>query len=704
MARSRFDADVVPAPPYVLETDRLGAEVLRGTEWLLTNGLGGFAMGTASGVRRRKYHGVLNAPAEPPLGRVATIATLDESVLLGAGTPNEELLPLAPRETPTLPDCRSDVMETVGSFEKTEDAAVWTLRFPGGTVRKELRLGWLRNVASVRYTVETDRPVRFVLRPRPLVRDMHAVHESDPADRVRVERREDGFDAWEAGSGWLVRVRARGLSVRAASPDGGDEPADARYDLEAARGQPAVERLHVAAVLEAWADRDRPIDAVVSVALDPEEPDLDLFGEVGAGRGAGASARVAQLDAVMEGAGPRLAPLRPLVSAASDFLVRRTVGGRELLTVLAGYPWFGDWGRDTMISLPGLLLATGRFGDALACLETFAAYESEGMIPNLFDENSRPHYNTVDASLWFLHACRGYGDASGDWEGFGEKLLPACAAVIAAYESGTRFGIRADPADGLITAGDETTQLTWMDAKRDGVVFSPRHGKAVEINALWIHGLRGVAGAVGPSNEALAARCEALAQRAAESFLRVFDDPGTGGLHDCVRPDGSGAERPTGEFRANQIFAASLERSPLDAAGRGRVVAAVRERLLTPRGLRTLAPGEGRYASRFEGDMTSRDGAYHNGTVWPWLIGAYAEAVLRSDDFSASAREEAASALAPLLATLGPNADPAAGASSAGCLGQIAEVYDAEDPRRPEGCVAQAWSVAEVLRVAAMLA
>jgi predicted glycogen debranching enzyme len=297
----------------------------------------------------------------------------------------------------------------------------------------------------------------------------------------------------------------------------------------------------------------------------------------------------------------------------------------------------------------------------------------------------------VDASLWFLHAARAYLDATGDRAGFDGPIRHACHQIIDRYQSGTRYGIRMDD-DALITGGDETTQLTWMDAKRDGIVFTPRHGKAVEINALWHHGLIAIAGAVEETEPERAAGYRALAERVGASFREEFLGGPGGGLRDCLRPDGKGSYEPSAELRPNQIFAVSLEHSPLSMEQRRGVLACVRDHLLTPVGLRTLSADDANYQPRFDTDMISRDRAYHNGTVWPWLIGAYAEAVLRVGGFSDAARREAARSIAGLIDSMG-----------SGCLGQICEVYDADEPRRQEGCMAQAWSVAEVLRVAAMI-
>ena len=325
-----------------------------------------------------------------------------------------------------------------------------------------------------------------------------------------------------------------------------------------------------------------------------------------------------------------------------------------------------------MISLPGLLLCTGRFEEALSVLATFADHVSEGMIPNRFDDyTGEPHYNTVDASLWFIHACHQYRAASGDKRGFAQSLLPACNAIFEGYRAGTRFGIKMDPRDGLVTQGDANTQLTWMDAKCDGVAFTPREGKAVEINALWYNAL------------VLLGQKE-LAHQVAQSFLSVFWVNPFRGLADVVNGD-----RRDTSIRPNQIFAASLPNSPLELEQRRAVVEVVRRELLTPYGLRTLAVSESRYCGRIEGGPRQRDAAYHNGTVWPWLIGPFIEAYLGANGNSQAAKAQARLWLGPLITHM-----------EEGCLGQIAEVFDGDAPHRPGGCFAQAWSIAEVLRAA----
>ena len=362
--------------------------------------------------------------------------------------------------------------------------------------------------------------------------------------------------------------------------------------------------------------------------------------------------------------------------AANDFVVlRRAPDGSDGTSIIAGYPWFGDWGRDTMISLPGLLFTPGRFQQARQVLSVFASYVSEGMIPNVFDDyTNEPHYNTVDASLWFIHAAFEYRRLSNDEHTFNSTLLPACRAILEGYRKGTRFHIGMDESDCLVTQGDATTQLTWMDAKYDGVVFTPRHGKAVEINALWYHALL------------LMGEVE-LARKAAESFRRAFWISPFRGLRDVV----DGPRRDT-SIRPNQIFAVSLPHSPLNDDQQRAVVEVVRRELLTPMGLRTLSASDPRYRGAYRGPQRLRDEAYHNGTVWPWLIGPFLDAYLRVNQRSPAAQEQARQWLRPLI-----------GQMDEYCIGQIHEICEGDAPHRPVGCFAQAWSVAEVLRLAVEL-
>jgi predicted glycogen debranching enzyme len=385
------------------------------------------------------------------------------------------------------------------------------------------------------------------------------------------------------------------------------------------------------------------------------------------------------------------APAAELVLAADQFIItpagrvedaaRARAAGDEVRTVIAGYHWFTDWGRDTMISLEGLTLTTGRHQEAAWILRTFAHYIRDGLIPNMFPEGERDGlYHTADATLWFFHALDRYLVATHD-RGTLQLLLPKLIDIAEHHLRGTRFGIRVDPADGLLRQGEEGYQLTWMDAKVDDWVVTPRRGKAVEINALWHNALRLLADWLREERGEEAAHPFAEhAQRTRESFNRRFWSDERGYLLDVV--DGEHGDDPA--LRPNQIFAISLRHPVLDETRWPAVLEKVRTELLTPVGLRSLAPGHPDFKARYFGDLRARDAAYHQGTVWAWLIGPFVDAWLKvHPDDRAGARR--------FLDGLIEHLDHA-------CVGSLSEVFDAEAPFTPRGCVAQAWSVAEVLR------
>jgi len=364
-------------------------------------------------------------------------------------------------------------------------------------------------------------------------------------------------------------------------------------------------------------------------------------------------------------------------------LLRRT--DEQRVTVLAGFPWFADWGRDAFIALPGLLLSTSRFDKAKSVLTTFAQATDEGMIPNRFDDRSNTAYfNSVDASLWFINAAFQYLNATGDSKTFMQELLPVIRWIIDSYQKGTRFGIHADT-DGLITAGDNDTQLTWMDAKYDGVAFTPRCGKAVEVNALWYNALCLITQFYVGRNEENVKSYKSMAQIVADSFCEIFWNEALGYLNDHILSDGS----VDTSLRPNQIFAVSLPFSPpLTLPQQKSIVDIVRKELLTPYGLRTLNVQHSDFKRTYTGPQQRRDEAYHQGTVWPYLIGPFVEAYLKVNEYSRKSKKKAAEFIEPLMKHL----------TEDGCLGQIGEIFDGDNPHKPRGCIAQAWSVAELLR------
>ncbi|MCC6678776.1 MAG: glycogen debranching enzyme family protein [Phycisphaerales bacterium] len=707
----------LPNPPPSSRPISLGEVSLEASEWLLASGLGGFAMGTALAVPTRRYHAWLIAALTPPVGRIVALHSVVDALILEAdGVHPEQRLDLS---TFNFQGARHHPPghQLLVSFEK--DLTIrWKFRWGPVTITRELALLRDQNAAVIRYRINAEgRRARLELRPLTPLRDFHALLRHDEAPAFRIT----------AGPGTLHIHRdtldspsiTLGLSCPAAR-----EVADPQwwrnfeYDQDRLRGQDFLEDLFSPGLFTHAIPPRRGEHTVELLAW------VDGNGETGRPRGdldadlrdeawrlqdlTEATARRCRMDDKH----PDREPLSTLVRAADQFVVGRepppTAPGAAAISestgprgpapldtsIIAGYPWFSDWGRDAMISLPGLLLSTGRFYEAQRLLKTFARHARAGLIPNCFDDlTGRAEYNTADASLWFIHAaCRTLAE-SGDRRAFDGPVRQACLQVIEAYRAGTEFNIRMDRADGLIAAGDATTQLTWMDARRDGVTFTPRHGKPVEVNALWFNALLSLADAIEPDQPRTAREFRQLAEQTARSFRERFVRADGLGLHDCLTPDATHATgwRPDDRIRPNQILAVSLPHSALTPEQQQRVIAVVRARLLTPHGLRTLDPGDPGYKPRYEGSLFDRDGAYHNGTVWPWLIGPYAEAILRTGKFSAAARTQARAALQGLLNELDSRS-----------IATLPEIYDAEDgpdgPRGPQGCIAQAWSVAEVLR------
>ncbi len=677
-------------PLYTIKTDgqlHPGME----QEYLLTNGMGAFSASTVLGCNTRRYHGLLCAALRPPLGRMMTLSRVGEIIYLDGET--DRMLELSVNEFQggNLHP-RGD--RYLRAFELGQTAK-WIYDVEGVEITKELQLVWGQNVIGLRYTIrpQGSRVVRMELLPFLAMRDFHSL------------RRGTEFPFRTVSSGPHAKIEDghRALHLRASwgeFQEKGDWWRNHKYAVETERGQDDCEDLfnpgrmvvegtgEVAVTL--WAGLTDPgardWEAELQNHPDATKPANRIVaprGQRGARLRRGQKEQV-DLRAAEESAAitEDLSPtMKRLFRAAADFIViRNRPDGKAGTTIMAGYPWFSDWGRDSMISLPGLLLVTGRFTEAKQVLTVFAQYVSEGMIPNRFDDyTNEPSYNTVDASLWFIHACYEYLNYSNDAKTFDEKLLPACREILRGYKAGTRYDIKMDETDGLISQGNETTQLTWMDAKMGDTVFTPRQGKAVEINALWYNALRLM------GEDELADKVEASFQKA--FYLSPFR-----GLADVVNGSMHGYRRDTA-IRPNQIFAVSLPYSPLTHDQQMATVETVRRELLTPFGLRTLNRGDANYKGRYTGSQWFRDGAYHNGTVWPWLIGGFLEAYLKVNDFSESAMKQAREWLAPLIEHM----------ANQGCIGQVPELYDGDEPQRPVGTPAQAWSVAEVLRVGAML-
>jgi len=616
-------------------------------EWLITNGIGGFASGTLVGCNTRRYHGLLCAAVLPPVGRIMMLNRFSE--ILRVKGDNQHDLEFSVNQFGDVFHPRG--YQYLRRFDLDVAIARWEYEIEGIQVIKEIQMSWHKNAVGIRYTIDPgDKEVELSLLPFVRMMDFHALrHEKEKFDESHGPR--------ECSIGLgpnKLKIQADAGSFRV-QPDWWYGQS---YAIETDRGLDDREDLYTPGRFVVTAKKKASITLWAAV-----EP----MGSFDWDR------ELARRQDVYKPA-PNASPtIQQLLHAANDFLVvRKAPDGQSGFTVLAGYPWFADWGRDTMISLPGLLLYPGKFAEARQVLCLFAEYISNGMIPNRFDDyTNEPSYNTVDASLWFIHAAFEYLRLSHDTATFEKILRPACYAIIAGYTQGTRYNIKVDPADGLVTQGDSNTQLTWMDAKLDGISFTPRQGKAVEINALWYHALR----LIGEN---------ARADQVQESFRKTFWLNPFRGLADVV--DGT---RRDISMRPNQIFAVSLSNSPLTRPQQEAVVEAVRRELLTPVGLRTLAKSDPNYRGRYFGPQKQRDAVYHNGTVWPWPLGAFLEAYLKVNDRSESSIAQARRWLQPLLDTM-----------SQACIGQIDEIFEGDEPHRSVGCPAQAWSVAEALRLA----
>jgi predicted glycogen debranching enzyme len=629
-------------------------------EWLETNGTGGFAMGTAAGVNTRRYHGLLVAALRPPVERFVLLSKIEERICIDGHEHD-----LGTTQYPGV--VHPQGFRLLESF-RLDPFPIWTFTAAGTVVEKRLFLVQGKQIVIVQY--RTNREVRLRARPFLAFRDFHALtHANDALDGRTVDERRSAEAA-------VMRVipyaGLPALSLHhngAASREGANWYYNTEYVAELERGLDCHEDLWCAGVIDFAVTPERPAWIVAATGTE----------------GGWDGVRVASEEAV-ERERRRTSEREPLVArlsaAANTFCVRRA-DGRS--TLIAGYPWFADWGRDTMIAIPGLLLARGLLDEAREVLTGFLEHIDRGLIPNRFpDRGDAPEYNTADGTLWMFHAVFEYLRFGGDPGWVHREFYPRAKEIVAWHENGTHHGIRVDGGDGLLVSGHAGTQLTWMDAKIGDWVVTPRHGKAVEINALWFNALRVMERLALELNDVrgLAKFVEA-ARCAGDSFGPAFWNEQRDCLYDVILPEG-----PDGRMRPNQIFAVSLPFSMLSSDRQQRVVAAVERSLLTPYGLRTLAPGEEGYRPRYGGDPHSRDSAYHQGTVWPWLLGPYITAYLNAFGRSRERVNHCASLLAAFEEHL-----------EQGLLGNVAEVFDADPPHAPGGAPAQAWSVAELLRV-----
>ncbi len=629
-------------------------------EWLETNGIGGFASGTVAGANSRRYHAFLCAATRAPQERAVLVSKIEETVWVG-----EQSFELGVNFWPGQISPRGD--RFLKGFA-LDPLPRWVYEIPleSGVLILEKTV-WMpheTNTSVAQYRILQGPACRISVRPFVTARDYHSNHHANAdfnceAISTTVEVKMQPYPhlpaihfchggQFEAGGAWFHFFE---------------------WPIEEERSLDAHE--------DAWTpgnfsfELEPNNDAIFAAST--QETSLQALR-------ATKNEEIARRARIGGSSNWNDAENR-LRRAADQPIVKREDG---LFTVLAGYHWFTDWGRDTMIALPGLCLSTGRFDVAASVLKSFAASMSQGMIPNRFPEaGEAPDTNTVDATLWFFHAVMRFGEASGDWKAV-EELYPTLRESFEWHLAGTRFGIGADPEDGMLRAGDANSQLTWMDAKIGDVAFTPRFGKPVEIQALWHSALCDLIGLARCfDDENTAGIALEWTRKIQANFARKFWNESEGCLYDCI--DGDFRD---GAIRPNQIFAVSLAHRLLNSEQEKSVVEVVQRELLTPHGLRSLSPRDSRYRGTYIGDAWARDSAYHQGTVWAWPIGGFLSAYLKVNEHSDAAKNQVRMWLAPLIAHL----------DEAG-FGSISEIFDGDAPHAPRGCIAQAWSVSEVLRV-----
>lgn len=661
-------------------------EALLSREWLVTNGLGGYSSGTLAGVPTRRYHGALVAALPAPHGRTVMLNHVIEELCWGDG----RVVALTGQQRVGDPSPLYEAHYEV-EFRLDHGLPVWSFDIDGHVVEKRVLMPHLQNSTYVSYRLVSvgdgrggDRTgIRLRLHPAVHFRSHEAPVSTPMTEPYTFVASGDQYEV--RGEHDLPALRLLLHAEHGAFTLQGRTITEVLYRVEGERGYERAGHLWSPGYFHGELREGSEITLLASTeswetirALEP----LDAQHAEHLRR-----SRLIALasPAVREGPGAEL------VLAADQFIispagraeesVRAHAVGDEVRTVIAGYHWFTDWGRDTMISLEGLALVTGRSREGGYILRTFGHYVRDGLIPNMFpDRSTKGLYHTADATLWFFHAIHRYLEATAD-RGTLERLLPTLVDIVEHHLRGTRFGIGVDPTDGLLRQGAEGYQLTWMDAKVGDWVVTPRRGKAVEINALWYNALRLLQGWLSEERGDAAGRSiGAHAERTEASFNARFWNPEAGHLYDVV----DGDDGDDAACRPNQIFAISLPHPVLARERWTDVVESVRARLLTPVGLRSLAPGHSSYAPKYYGDLRARDAAYHQGTVWGWLIGPFIDAWLKLHPGDRTGARHLLDGLIAHLNDFG--------------VGSIAEIFDAEPPFTPRGCIAQAWSVAETLR------
>jgi predicted glycogen debranching enzyme len=670
--------EIFRAPELIREVkvDQTSSELDR--EWLVTNGLGGYASGTIAGLNTRRFHGLLIAALPAPHGRMMMLNQV------------EELLCIEGRKYHLTAENLSSATNTdtvsafLRNFRLENGLPVFTYAADEFVLEKRLCMTHSQNTTYITYQLLRGKTAQLDVRPAIDIRPHEGLLEGPKHEDYCFSAVSNGYELVVAKELPPLRLAwlGDGTSFRLSLED----LKDLRYRIEQSRGYDWKGNLWSPGSFSANLSEGGSASLIVST---------EHWDHVRALPPKGAFAAELERRRRLLRVAPELARsgiAAELVLAADQFLIkpvgrtRDTVQahsiGDEVRTVIAGYHWFTDWGRDTMISLEGLTLSTGRTLEAQYILRSFAKYIRNGLIPNMFPEGKISGlYHTADATLWFFHAANRYIQATGDTETL-EVLLPKFLDIIEHHRKGTDFGIGVDPADGLLRQGADGYQLTWMDAKVDDWVVTPRRGKAVEINALWYNALRVTSGWLEMTGDnSRAAQLATLAAAVYASFNAKFWAPELGYCYDVVDKDAGGNDS---SLRPNQILSISLPHAVLAEDKWQVVVDTVRKQLVTPLGLRSLAPTDSNYKHRYDGDLRSRDAAYHQGTVWAWLIGPFFDAWLRANP---NDWETARTFLSEFNSEM----------SESG-IGTISEIFDAEAPYNPRGCIAQAWSVAEVLR------
>lgn len=654
--------------------------LLLNREWIVTNGLGGYASGTLAGIATRRYHSFLTANLTAPSGRHVMLNKLTELI----GIAHEKRWRFGGKEWMDR-GLELHGAADIKEFRLESGIPIWKYKLDDCLLEKWVLMPYRQNTVHIGYHLaQGDTPLRLKLRLGMHIRSHDAPLTAGPPEQAYVVTIAEGRYEIKAPSMPALRLYLSGAS--GAFTYEGQVFAAIRYRVEESRGYEGEGDLWSPGYFRV--DVSAGQDAALVISTENWETILALKPSDAFATAVDRNRRLIRSahPALRQGAGAQL------VLAADQFIVRPVhrvaeltrayAAGDEVLTVIAGYHWFTDWGRDTMIALEGLALATGRQVEAGNILRGFARHVRDGLIPNMFPEGAHEGvYHTADATLWFFHALSRYVAATGDRITL-RHLLPVLQEIIERHVAGTNFGIGVDPEDGLLRQGDSRLPLTWMDAKMGDWVVTPRRGKAVEINALWYNALCLLARWFAEENKpGTASQMENYAKRARLSFNKRFWNQQAGYLFDVV--DGDNGDDPS--CTPNQIFAVSLPNAVLDQGLWKPVVEVVRNRLLTPFGLRTLSRDHPEYKANYKGDLRSRDAAYHQGTVWPWLIGPFIDAWLKVfPDDRAGARSFLSALTEEHLRD--------------GCVGSISEVFDAEPPFTPRGCISQAWSVAEVLR------